>query len=369
MTFNNRNLNMDKKLDYIDALRGYAILLVILAHTGQMFPLDYPSILKSIYNFGPRGVQLFFIVSAFTLFLSGEKKFNTDSKPVLHFLLRRFFRIAPLYYIGILFYSIINFNTPIVTIGNVLRNIFFINDIYPYHPLIPGGWSISSEMLFYLIVPFLFIKIKNLNTAIKFTFITLLFAFLWKVVVDKFSFGFSSEFIKEVNFPYFILFSLPVFGIGISFYFIIFKNDFNIQPKFAILFSILILIGTIFNNGVLNMYFQTFAFGIFALAISKKAFPIFVNRFIIHIGKISYSMYMVHFLVIIFLERSAILRNMPLNNVKWMFLYFILKFIITVAITSIISRFTHWLIEIPGQNIGRSVIKLTNRKKEEIILS
>jgi len=360
---------MDKKLDYIDSLRGYAILLVILAHTGQMFPLDYPLYIKSIYNFGPRGVQLFFIVSAFTLFLSGEKKFKTDSKPVLHFLIRRFFRIAPLYYVGIIFYTLINFNTPIVTIGNILRNIFFINDLYPYHPLIPGGWSISSEMLFYLIVPFLFIKIQNLNTALKYTLITLLFAFLWKVIADKFSFGFSAEFIKEVNFPYFILFSLPVFGIGICFYFIIFKNDLYIQPYFLILLSVLILIGTIFNNGVLDMYFQTLAFGAFAFAISKRAYPIFVNRIIIHIGKISYSMYMVHFLVINFLERSAIFKNIPRYNDKWMILYFIVKFITTVIISSIISKISFWLIEIPGQNIGRTVIQLTNRKKEEIQLS
>jgi peptidoglycan/LPS O-acetylase OafA/YrhL len=52
-----------KHFDYVDALRGYAILLVITVHSSQYFPaLSYP--VKMLADQGARGVQLFFVASA-----------------------------------------------------------------------------------------------------------------------------------------------------------------------------------------------------------------------------------------------------------------------------------------------------------------
>ena len=58
-----------KKYQYIDSLRGIAILLVVLVHVGivldnmiDYFPKD--SLLLSIIGNGAYGVQLFLIVSA-----------------------------------------------------------------------------------------------------------------------------------------------------------------------------------------------------------------------------------------------------------------------------------------------------------------
>jgi len=352
------------KLDYVDALRGYAILLVIFAHTGQMFPKNYPSYLKSLIDFGPRGVQLFFIVSAFTLFLSGEKRFREDHKPKLAFFIRRFFRIAPLYYCGIIIYSIININTEIVTPGNILRNIFFIHDIYPYYPLVPGGWSISSEMLFYLIVPLLFTQIKNLNSAVTFTLITLTIAILTKIACDNITFGIEPQHLKELNFPYLFPFSIPVFGIGISFYFIIFKNDYYIKPQLMLILATLILISIVFNSGVLSMYIQTVGFGMIALALSKMHFKFIVNNVMTYFGKLSYSMYIIHFIVIDFIEYSGILKSIPNNN-KWIIVYFISKILLSIIITSILANITYYLVEVPGQNLGRRLVKLTEIRPEE----
>jgi peptidoglycan/LPS O-acetylase OafA/YrhL len=60
------------KLNAIDAIRGWAIFLVITAHVGGLFP-ELPWPLKKITNFGWYGVQLFFVASAFTLMLSWER--------------------------------------------------------------------------------------------------------------------------------------------------------------------------------------------------------------------------------------------------------------------------------------------------------
>lgn len=346
-----------KKLEYVDALRGYAIFFVIIAHVGQMYPLNYPQYLKSIIDFGPRGVQLFFIVSAFTLFLSGSKRFKTDEKPVLFFFIRRFFRIAPLYYLGIIFYSFFKFNTDFVTFGNILRNLFFVNDLYPYHSLVPGGWSISTEMLFYLFVPLLYKSLNKLDNAVFFTFIAFLIAVIYKIIISKIDLNISAEFYKDLGFPYFFPFSIPVFGIGISFYFIIFENDSNIKPVLLFLLAILVLIGIIYESGILYMYFQTISFGVIALAFSKARFNIVVNPIIKYFGKISYSMYMSHFLIIDWIAYSDVMNMFLGINSERLIFYFVTKLCLTLILTTILGSILYHFIEVPGQNIGKTLIE------------
>jgi peptidoglycan/LPS O-acetylase OafA/YrhL len=99
------------KFKYIDALRGIAILLVMIVHTSQYGEKSQNEFFNSFFKFGAKGVQLFFLASAFTLFLSYNNRNREENKNVLRsFYIRRFFRIAPMYYIGIIFFSLFNQN-------------------------------------------------------------------------------------------------------------------------------------------------------------------------------------------------------------------------------------------------------------------
>ena len=92
-------------LRYIDALRGLAIIGVVISHCSLYGSnILYPSFFSSILANGARGVQLFYIASAFTLFLSLHNRYNKEEKAFKNFFIRRFFRIAPLYYIGVCYY-------------------------------------------------------------------------------------------------------------------------------------------------------------------------------------------------------------------------------------------------------------------------
>ena len=96
-----------KKLEYIDALRGWAVLLVISSHvSGPLLELPYPA--RKLANFGWYGVQLFFLASAITLLISWRTDGRAFLPKVPEFFIRRFFRIAPLYYLGAIFYFIID---------------------------------------------------------------------------------------------------------------------------------------------------------------------------------------------------------------------------------------------------------------------
>ena len=61
-------MNKIKKYKYIDALRGVAILLVIMVHCSNRF--DLPPLINQLMQIGPKGVQLFFIISAFFSFVN-----------------------------------------------------------------------------------------------------------------------------------------------------------------------------------------------------------------------------------------------------------------------------------------------------------
>lgn len=92
---------LNNKLTFLEALRGYAILGVVLTHSTQKLT-NLPQWLDNIGIQGARGVQLFFIVSAFTLFYSLSRKHPTHSIDVKDFFIRRFFRIAPAFYFAFL---------------------------------------------------------------------------------------------------------------------------------------------------------------------------------------------------------------------------------------------------------------------------
>lgn len=88
------------KYDYIDALRGWAILGVVLTHCNYQ---QLPSIGVNIMKSGGNGVQLFFVVSACTLWLSLTAR-KSEKGFISNFFIRRIFRIAPLYYLAIIYY-------------------------------------------------------------------------------------------------------------------------------------------------------------------------------------------------------------------------------------------------------------------------
>ena len=78
-----------QKYAFIDALRGLACLGVIAIHI-----LDYVGPtwepVRLVAAFGDKGVQLFYLLSAFTLFLSYQQRSRTDDRPILFFWIRRF---------------------------------------------------------------------------------------------------------------------------------------------------------------------------------------------------------------------------------------------------------------------------------------
>ena len=167
------NTHIDSKVKFIDALRGIAILLVVMVHTMQHNPIKMPDFFVFVLSLCSRGVQLFFITSAITLFLSYNRRSKSEQNIKINFYLRRFFRIAPMYYLAICYFLFQDGFGPRYWLGdqtnitevNIFSNFTFLNGCNPYWitSLVPGGWSITVEMMFYLFIPFIIRYVQSIN--------------------------------------------------------------------------------------------------------------------------------------------------------------------------------------------------------------
>lgn len=146
-----------RRLRELDFLRGLAILLVLLRHR---------YLFQFTQNMGWIGVDLFFVLSGFLvsgLLFREYLKFG-GIKPV-NFLIRRGFKIYPIYYLSLIFYL-----SPFVRQTPIIRNhaigdfIFLQNYIGGWGYAYAASWSLAVEEHFYFglaIILFICIR-KNL---------------------------------------------------------------------------------------------------------------------------------------------------------------------------------------------------------------
>lgn len=358
-----------KKLDYIDALRGYAVLGVLMVHTG-LYSTNLPGVLQHIIMQGARGVQLFYIASAFTLFLSFSYRSGQERFPIKNFFIRRFFRIAPMYYTGIIYYLIQEGmgprywlgDAPGITVPNVVSNFFFLHGFSPYwmNSLVPGGWSVAVEMVFYVILPFLFLRIKNKNDALLFFILSIIFKTLLHLLFSKFSFISDNRLWQEYLFMYFPS-QLPVFALGILLYFCAIDNR-KETVKFSgnLLFFLGSLLCLQLATGVEYIFPEYIVwagvFFIITISLSRYSPIVLINPVINYIGKISFSMYLVHFAVLHWLQYFNFTAYFGNGTVDY-----ITRFYIVIMFSMLLAALTYNYIELPFQNIGKILINRTEK--------
>jgi peptidoglycan/LPS O-acetylase OafA/YrhL len=199
---------------FIDGLRGMAILGVLLVHSAQYFiegaRITSPAtVAGQLLNAGTRGVQLFFIVSAFTLFSSSRVKFQNDRRPIFSFYMRRFFRIVPLWWLIVAIYAWTDGRAASECLSSFLLYFGFIRyrtnaDIFPI------GWSIFVEETFYILLPWIFARINGFRRASKFLVITWLLALVWSGAAKRAGIPDGNAFIFLFPLNHWFCFSLGI---------------------------------------------------------------------------------------------------------------------------------------------------------------
>ena len=351
---------------YIDALRGYAILGVIAVHTAQNVPaLRWP--LRDLAASGRYGVQLFFVVSALTLMMSWQAR----SGNIYSFYIRRLFRIAPMFWLAIPFYCLIDGLGPQalapdgISSLEILLTVTFLHGWYPesINSVVPGGWSIAVEMTFYAVFPALVALLRLWPRAGA----AFLLSFFLSMLMNKLAMQTifllapnESELLASAFKSWWFFNQLPVFLVGINVFCALQKR----KPSSAILqITLLLTIVAILLLPYLKVLpgniEYALCFGVLTYCLGSGAGGLLVNSVICHIGKISYSCYLWHFAVLKLLKKAP-------EWISWEYgdeletsfssdSLYVIMFLAVTSVTAVLSAITHRVIEQPMIAFGNRV--------------
>lgn len=333
----------EERLDILDFWRGIAVVLVIAVHcpTGK-FEFEFISnLIGSLYI----GVILFFILSGITINLNWDKKYINDKNGLVKFIISRLFRIVPLYWIGIIFYHFVfKLNTPFegIFLNIILSN--WLNDTYN-SSVVPGGWSISTEVYFYL---FFIISIKWINTTQKSIVCWIVSLFCSKGLLYIFAlYNINISFIHNP------ISQLPNFLLGSIFYFFVIKKDKKINSNLIVGFLIILFLDKS-NASIIQQWVEfglILFLAIFYLYKKVDLINALALKVFIRLGKVSYSMYLLHFFIIHIL-------NITFNLNYSQSIVFIIRFVLVLTFTYVLSEITYRFIEIPFIKLGKTTIAL-----------
>lgn len=371
----------------IECLRAWMAWWVVLAHALELsgaastgIGLWVPRTLVHIASSGASAVRVFIIVSGFVIaHLIVQKQ-----EPYAHYITRRFFRIAPIYVVGIIFAIIVtNFyrtafiDLPFATdrdfrltrlleqkahfwthlmVHATLLHGMIPNNVLPFAAttFLSAAWSLSLEWQFYLIAPAMiaFVFFSRLNAvAVSVTVLVL------RIVLQRQGFIEWSHdaffFLAADYFMVGILCRLALqqttatgrkFELLIPATFLLLNQDRNAAFIWIIFYGIVLYEGGIIkiDNALIRKFIGSFA----------------LNEKIALLGKWSYSTYLIH-LSVFSVFVGAYASIVGVKNVSQMGVVWIL--ITTIPAIVILSAILYRYIEAPSMRLGRTLIsrKLT----------
>ena len=362
-----------KRIDVLDGFRGLAAFWVLLGHTMYLTGYNIP-----ILSSPGKGVDLFIMLSGFLMFhLYGLGKDADRISNVRYwksFMIKRFFRLSPLYYTLLLVALIVGptvyeYRVTIESVVNIppqsverytdaspqniflhLTYLFGILTDYTSRTALPD-WSIGLEAQFYFIFPLLVI----LGTHFRWKLI------LPVIVVLSFVAGslLQGRYFLEIS-DVFILYQLNLFIVGAMM--AVSLRAKGAQKWLCLAGALVVLLlhriavgdtrppSLVVLFGLASMFFLGINFPRAMLV--KPLVYIAGGRFGSWMGELSYSVYLIHLLILQPVAAFVITQTGPDLSPA---LRFAMVFPPVLVITYGLSFVTYKLIEVPGQIIGHKI--------------
>jgi peptidoglycan/LPS O-acetylase OafA/YrhL len=363
---------MRPRIQSLDGLRFLAAIGVLWIHAWTLSgnprcfigKLDIADILA----IGGNGVDLFFVISGFCMYYFYASKSGFSYRDFRRFIFKRWARLAPAFYIATIVYVLLD--SPVHSFNNqaffdLLTSVFFLNSIFQQYNAASHFWTLGVEWQFYLIIPFLLIY--QYRSGFKKTFIGIFGA--------VFAIGAISVFLFKNNFDlvtFQIFFKGMEFGFGVVAGRLVLRNDSYLRYRmlWLVVFISLTYAGRVLiSKSVLHLsahYYNLFKLlgfavmgagfaGILYLAITSAKWLDLVlgNRIFKTMGKISYSFYLWHGLILPFVAVYIALYFPSLKGIA-------VPVITTLASTIIlypVSMISYQLLEKPFLSLGNLTTK------------
>jgi peptidoglycan/LPS O-acetylase OafA/YrhL len=376
-----------KRITEIEGLRGYLALWVLCSHVlgnAGFAPQDYGWFFH-LFRLGQYAVDIFMLVSGFVIFYLLDSKVENYSV----FLVRRVFRIWPLatfiFFVAVALSPI--WLAVAVEAGNygketrilswwhyfwahTAAHITLMHGVFP-ESILPDSpeaftsppWSVSLEWQFYLVAPILFHALNHNSKFVKGLGV-LAVGVTWAV----------APFLPSVRLGAFLPMHIEFFFWGAVSFFIykkilIFNKEVLVLP-FAAAGAVLLMFANNWKHDYFPISIWIFFIGLLIDSSGKESIKtvtrIFTNPWSQFLGKISYSLYLCHILIMEMV--SATLTAFAPTITGWTKVYVLFPTTLALSIAASIRLYA-W-IERPGIRLGSKLAnKLTKYQAEDQGLS
>jgi peptidoglycan/LPS O-acetylase OafA/YrhL len=342
----------------LDGIRGLAIILVVSFHYFGYIPL---------FSFGWCGVDLFFVLSGYLItsrLIASQKQKDHLKK----FYINRALRILPLYYLTlILFYAGINlllkkenfhsfdfYRSNWISFALFFQNWTFIHSGQVKENFLDHYWTLAVEEQFYLVWPFFLYYFHKQKYFYKLVFVLVLLIIMLRI----FLYVQYPQWQDYRHYFYNTFCRMDAFLIG-GCLFLLQKN--NKASRFTGYYFgafLVVILGMFFIGDMshVNPFISTIGYTLIAITFaglihtvsensSKFLSIIFNYKWIRFTGKISYGLYIFHWILLIALESRVqqwLLKFIHFSNQR----AHLLSLIICLAISYIISVISYFYFEL-----------------------
>lgn len=301
----------------LDALRALAVTSVLIHHVQATLQIQTPFL--GLYG-GAIGVMLFFVLSGYLISDSAARY------SLKIFALHRFFRIFPAYWLAFLGIGLLSGQIGLESIRaepeSFILNLLNLQQLNAYSlftfEVLHVSWTLTIELLWYVLAPFLMclplrwtLPVVGLSACISLGW--------WHVAQSgAVDFIFASGFDRLKDFPALLKIvvihnafpaQLYFFALGWAVY--RFQARLLQLPNAPLWLAWFGFLGYLFavqdrplEGGVLLGGVAFAGVGIASLLLLALKLPGMENRMILGVGKISYSIYLVHFPVLLYVMQA-----------------------------------------------------------------
>ncbi len=338
--------------DFITGLRAIAATMVVMIHTGAL--AGFGTTGQAITDAGKYGVDIFFVISGFTI-----AKTFTDARDYQSYLTRRIIRIVPLYWfittIAIILWASGQFSLPywMQELGskpdlyNYLMHLSMVSylDYRVANSILGVEWSIPVEVFWYVCLPLLLYFARTIRRAVGMIIVLLIVT------------GILSYFLKMMFGT-----SLPAkwFPIGYGHLFLVGAASYYLRERFqsvtnpAMKIWILAAVGLFFLALLVDFSGRSEIIAICTAILIVCVTParaslltkLLTTKPMLFLGTISYSIYLIHAVVIHILIDAALL---PASGVY--------TFLVVYGVTVLLSTATYLAVERPTNHAGRRLVE------------